>query len=52
MLQSLTVFDDLEDQVMDHLVSVTDLKVFGCLIDFLQTATESGTSYSRARDTP
>ena len=31
-------FEDLEDQVMDCLVSVTDLKVFGCCIDFLQTA--------------
>ena len=27
-------FEDLEDQVMDYLVSVTDLKVFGCSIDF------------------
>ena len=50
-------FEDLEDQVMDYLVSVTDLKVFGCLIDFLQTATQtylrtqSGTSYSKARNT-
>ena len=26
--------EDLEDQVMDYLVSVTDLKVFGCSIDF------------------
>ena len=33
-------FEDLEDQVMDYLVSVTDLKVFGCFIDFLQTATQ------------
>ena len=33
-------FEDLEDQVMDYLVSVTDLKVFGCSIDFLQTATQ------------
>ena len=32
-------FEDLEDQVMDYLVSVTDLKVFGCSI-FLQTATQ------------
>ena len=23
-------FEDLEDQVMDYLASVTDLKVFGC----------------------
>ena len=34
-------FEDLEDQVMDNLVSVTDLKVFGCCIDFLQTATQT-----------
>ena len=34
-------FEDLEDQVMDYLVSVTDLKVFGCSIDFLQTATQT-----------
>ena len=27
-------FTDLEDQVMDYLASVTDLKVFGCVIDF------------------
>ena len=26
-------FEDLEDQVMDYLASVTDLKVFGCSID-------------------
>ena len=26
---------------MDYLVSVTDLKVFGCSIDFLQTATQT-----------
>ena len=32
--------EDLEEQVMDYLVSVTDLKVFGCCIDFLQTATD------------
>ena len=32
-------FTDLEDQVMDYLASVTDLKVFGCVIDFLQTTT-------------
>ena len=31
-------FEDLEDQVMDYLASVTDLKVSGCSIDFLQTA--------------
>ena len=34
-------FEDLEDQVMDDLASVTDLKVFGCSIDFLQTATQT-----------
>ena len=34
-------FEDLEEQVMDYLVSVTDLKVFGCFIDFLQTATQT-----------
>ena len=34
-------FEDLEDQVVDYLVSVTDLKVFGCCIDFLQTATQT-----------
>ena len=34
-------FEDLEDQVMGYLVSVTDLKVFGCSIDFLQTATQT-----------
>ena len=43
---SLTVakfdrFGDLEDQVMDYLASVTDLKVFGCVIDFLQTTTQT-----------
>ena len=34
-------FEDLEDQVMDYLASVTDLKVFGCSIDFLQAATQT-----------
>ena len=34
-------FEDLEDQVMDYLASVTDLKVFGRSIDFLQTATQT-----------
>ena len=34
-------FEDLEDQVMDYLVSVTDPKVFGCSIDFLQIATQT-----------
>ena len=32
---------DLEDQVMDYLASVTDLKVFGCSIDFLHMATQT-----------
>ena len=34
-------FTDLEDQVMDYLASVTDLKVFGCVIDFLQATTQT-----------
>ena len=34
-------FEDLEDQVMDYLASVADLKVFGCSIDFLHTATHT-----------
>ena len=34
-------FEDLEDQVVDCLVSITDLKVLGCCIDFLQTATQT-----------
>ena len=34
-------FEDLEEQVVDYLVSVADLKVFGCCIDFLQTATQT-----------
>ena len=34
-------FENLEDQVMDYLVSAADLKVFGCSIDFLQTATQT-----------
>ena len=34
-------FTDLEDQVMDYLASITDLKVFGCVIDFLQTTTQT-----------
>ena len=48
-------FEDLEDQVMDYLASVTDLKVFGCSIDFLQTATQTyleDPSYSQAWRTP
>ena len=50
-------FEDLEDQVMDYLASVTDLKVLGGSIDFLQTVTQtyleiqSGTSYSKAWNT-
>ena len=34
-------FEDLEDQVMDSLASVTDLAVFGCSIDFLHLATQT-----------
>ena len=34
-------FEDLEDHVMDYLVSVTDLKVFGCSIEFLHMATQT-----------
>ena len=34
-------FENLEDQVMDYLVLVADLKVFGCSIDFPQTATQT-----------
>ena len=34
-------FEGLEDQVMDYLAADTDLKVFGCSIDFLQTATQT-----------
>ena len=34
-------FEDLEDHVMDFLVSVTDLKVFGCSIEFLHLATQT-----------
>ena len=34
-------FEDLEDRVMDYLVSVTDLKVFGCSIEFLHLATQT-----------
>ena len=34
-------FEDLEDHVMDSLVSVTDLKVFGCSIEFLHLATQT-----------
>ena len=32
---------DLEDHVVDYLASVTDLKVFGCTIDFLQADTQT-----------
>ena len=52
-------FTDLEDQVMDYLASVTDLTVFGCVIDFLQTTTQtlplrtqSGISCSKVKNTP
>ena len=31
-------FEDLEDHVVDYLASVTDLKVFGCTIDFCKPA--------------
>ena len=34
-------FEDLEDHVVDYIASVTDLKVFGCTIDFLQAATQT-----------
>ena len=34
-------FEDLEDQVMDYLASVTDLAVFGYSIDFLHLATRT-----------
>ena len=34
-------FEDLEDHVVDYLASVTDLKVFGCAIDFLQIDTQT-----------
>ena len=34
-------FTDLEDQVMDYLASVTDLQVFGCVIDFLHNTTQT-----------
>ena len=34
-------FEDLEDHVVDYLASVTDLKVFGCTIDFLQVDTQT-----------
>ena len=34
-------FADLEDHVMDHLISVTDLKVFGCSIEFLHLPTQT-----------
>ena len=41
---SIAKFDrleDLEDHVMDCLVSVTDLKVFRCSIEFLHLATQT-----------
>ena len=34
-------FEGLEDHVMHYLVSVTDLKVFGCSIEFLHLATQT-----------
>ena len=51
-------FTDLEDQVMDYLASVTDLQVFGCVIDFLHTTTQtyredpSGISCSKVENSP
>ena len=33
--------EDLEDHVVDYLASVTDLKVFGCTIDFLHADTQT-----------
>ena len=41
---SIAKFDriaDLEDHVMDYLISVTDLNVFGCSIEFLHLATQT-----------
>ena len=37
-------FEDLEDHVVDYLASVTDLKVFGCTVDFLQNGSLSSSS--------
>ena len=34
-------FEDLEDHAVDYLASVTDLKVFGCTVDFLQFDTQT-----------
>ena len=34
-------FEDFEDQVVDYLASVTDLKVFGCTVDFLHPNTHT-----------
>ena len=51
-------FTDLEDQVTDYLASVTDLKVFGCVIDFYKPPrkptlrTQSGISCSKVKNTP
>ena len=50
-------FADLEDHVVDCLISVTDLKVFGCAIEFLHLATQTfwrtrfGTDCNRVRNT-
>ena len=33
--------EDLEDHVVDYLASVTDLKVFGCTVDFLYPNTHT-----------
>ena len=32
---------EVEDQFMDYLASVTDLQVFGCVIDFLHNTTQT-----------
>ena len=34
-------FEDLGDHVVDYFASMTDLKVFGCTIDFLQNDTQT-----------
>ena len=50
-------FEDLEDQVMDYLVSVTDLKCLGAPSTFCKLPrrhtkrTQSGKSHSEARNT-
>ena len=42
-------FENLEDHVMDYLVLVTDLKVFGCSIEFLHLATQTSSELSNYR---